>query len=349
VHPIFRNKQFFRAYLPAWVPIGLILAGVLRYSSHLELRWIEVAAIMAPLTVVLAIVCLSAWYICRFDLRTTADWKLFAIFVPSAMCASTVVMVCGHLIVWTLGHVFPNLEPRFRPAIPVLAVMFCLVYLLSILLHYLVQALETSQRAEILSREAELKALKAQVNPHFLFNSLNSISALTSIDPARARQMCIALSDFLRNSLRLGERASISFGEELSLARSYLKVERVRFGQKLRVVQRLSEGCENCRVPPLLVQPLVENAIKHGIATLSEGGEIAVTGEHVDGRLRVTVENPFDPEAPPAQRTGFGLAGVRNRLEARYGPAGRLQIEVEPSLYRATIVLPWADGEGNQA
>ena len=352
MHPIFRNPQFFRAYLPAWLPIGLILAGILRISS--QLLWLEVISVMVPLTVVLAIVCLTAWYVCRFDLRTTADWKLFVVIVPAAMCASTFVMAFGHLIVWVLGHLFQGLEPRFRPAIPVLAAMFCLVYLLSVMLHYLIQALESSQRAEILSREAELKALKAQVNPHFLFNSLNSISALTSIDPARARQMCIALSDFLRNSLRLGERASISFGEELALARSYLEVERVRFGQKLQVVQRLSEGCEECNVPPLLVQPLVENAIKHGIATLSEGGEIAVTGQRVDGRLRVTVENPFDPDAPPAQRTGFGLTGVRNRLEARYGSAGRLEIEVAPSLYRATIVLPWAeanrlDGESKQA
>lgn len=344
MHPIFRNAQFLRAYLPAWLPIGLILAVVLRISTRLS--WLEVVAVITPLTVVLAIVCLSAWYLARsFDLRTTADWKLFAAFMPAAMCASTVVMACGHMIVWSLGHVFPSLAARFHPAIPVLAAMFCLVYLLAIMLHYLVLALESSQKAEILSREAELKALKAQVNPHFLFNSLNSISALTSIDPARARQMCIALSDFLRNSLRLGERASIPLSEELALARSYLEVERVRFGPKLRVLQRMGEGCEQCDVPPLLVQPLVENAIKHGIATLAEGGEIAVTGERVDGLLRVTVENPFDPDAPPAQRTGFGLAGVRNRLEARYGSGGKLEIQVEPALYRVLLWMPWTDGQ----
>jgi LytS/YehU family sensor histidine kinase len=107
----------------------------------------------------------------------------------------------------------------------------------------------------------------------------------------------------------------------------------------------MGEGCEQCDVPPLLVQPLVENAIKHGIATLAEGGEIAVTGERVDGLLRVTVENPFDPDAPPAQRTGFGLAGVRNRLEARYGSGGKLEIQVEPALYRVLLWMPWTDGQ----
>ena len=114
------------------------------------------------------------------------------------MCASTVVMAFGHVWIWVLNHFIAGIQERFRPAVPVLAAMCSLVYLLAIILHYLLVAVESSQKAEILSREAELKALKAQVNPHFLFNSLNSISALTSIDPPRARQMCIALSDFLR-------------------------------------------------------------------------------------------------------------------------------------------------------
>jgi two-component system, LytTR family, sensor histidine kinase AlgZ len=331
VHPIFRNRQFLSAYLPGWIPIGMMLAFVLRVSTHLP--WLEVVAVITPLTVILAVVCLTAWYVCRaFDLRTTPDWKLLLAFLPAAMCGSTLVMAFGHLIVWSLGHVFPDLPGRFHAGIPVLAGMFCLAYLLSIVLHYLILALESSQKAEILSREAELKALKAQVNPHFLFNSLNSISALTSIDPAKARQMCIALSDFLRNSLRLGERTSIALGEEL-----------VRFGEKLRLRQQVEDGCAQCDIPPLLVQPLVENAIKHGIATLAEGGEIAVSGERRENYLRVVVENPFDPDAPPAQRTGFGLVGVRNRIQARYGAAGKLEIDVQPALYRVTLLIPWAN------
>jgi len=340
LHPILRDRRILSGYLTGWVPIGLMLAFVLSVSSHLN--WAEVAAVIVPLTAILAFVCLSAWYLCRSrDLRSTPDWKLAVTFLLASMCASTVVMVFGHLDVWALGHFFPGLEQRFRPAIPALAGMFSLVYLLSIVLHYLILALESSQKAEIVSREAEIKALKAQVNPHFLFNSLNSISALTSIDPVKARQMCIALSDFLRNSLRLGERASIPLSEELTLTKSYLDVERVRFGQKLRIRQYLEEGCEDCDVPPLLVQPLVENAIKHGIATLAQGGEIALTGERSNGQLRVTVENPFDPDAPPAQKTGFGLLGVRNRIHARYGNAGKLEIDVQPAVYRVVLLLPW--------
>jgi two-component system, LytTR family, sensor histidine kinase AlgZ len=344
LHPIFRNRDFLRAYFPGWIPIGLMLAFVLRVSTNLQ--WIEVVSIIVPLTGILSVVCLSAWYVCRsFDLRTTPDWKLLVTFLPAAMCGSTIMMVFAHLLVWSFGHVFPGLEKRFAPGIPVLAGMFSLAYLLAIVLHYLVLALESSQKAEILSREAELKALKAQVNPHFLFNSLNSISALTSIDPGRARQMCVALSDFLRSSLRLGEQTSIPLGEELALTTSYLDVERVRFGPKLRIRQQLADGCAECSIPPLLVQPLIENAIKHGIATLPEGGEIALSSERRDNHLRLVIENPFDPDAPPAQRTGFGLLGVRNRLHARYGAAGRLEIDVQPALYRVILSVPWSNSE----
>ena len=344
MHPIFKNRRVLSGYVAGWPTIGLTLAFVLKETSGLT--WTEVMLVMGPMTVVLAIVCLSAWFVCRaLDLKSTPDWKLALTFLLAAMCGSTVVMGIGHGWIWALNRAFPGLENAARPAIPVLAAMFFLAYLLSIVLHYLILAIESSQKAEILSRDSELKALKAQVNPHFLFNSLNSISALTSIDPPKARAMCIALSDFLRNSLRLGERQTIPLGEELALTKSYLEVERVRFGSKLRVSETLEDGCANCDVPPLLVQPLVENAIKHGIATLDGGGEITVASVRRENQLLVTIENPFDPDAPPAQKTGFGLVSVRNRIRARYGTRGKLEIEVGPARYRVVLSLPWECAE----
>jgi LytS/YehU family sensor histidine kinase len=214
-----------------------------------------------------------------------------------------------------------------------------MIYLLSIALHYVVIEAQTSRRSELLAREAQLKALKAQVNPHFLFNSLNSISALTAIDAARARAMCIRLADFLRISLRLGERGSIPFSEELELTRMYLEVEQVRFGGKLRLVEDVDPACANCEVPALLIQPLVENAVKHGIALLQEGGEITMQGRRDKDTMRFTIENPFDPDAP-ASRSGIGLENVRQRLEARFGNAARMEIHVEPRVYRVTLTLP---------
>jgi LytS/YehU family sensor histidine kinase len=152
--------------------------------------------------------------------------------------------------------------------------------------------------------------------------------------------MCIRLSDFLRISMRLGESPSISFGEEIALARIYLDVEQLRFGNRLRVVQEIDPECGDCEVPPLIIQPLVENAIKHGISTLVDGGEIRLNGRCSDTRIRFVVENPFDPDAKPAKKSGIGLVNVRKRLEARYGNGAQLEIEVADNRYKTTLTMP---------
>ncbi|MBV9158722.1 MAG: histidine kinase [Acidobacteriaceae bacterium] len=339
MHPIFSSRNTLLLYLAAWIPLGLMLGYMLAVSGRLQ--WTESASITVPIVVVLAFVCLSAWYSCRsLPLRSTSPEKLITQHVVAAMCVSALVLVIAQILVPGLSRPFPGLQERFRSARPVLGTMVALVYSLSIALHYVVLAVESSRRAELLSREAELKALKAQVNPHFLFNSLNSISALTAVDAARAREMCIRLSEFLRNSLRLGERVSIPFGEELALTRTYLEVEQVRFGNRLRVSQDFDAACSDCEVPPLLVQPLVENAIKHGIATLVAGGEISMTGRRSADGVRVVIENPFDPDAPETRKSGFGLISVRNRLHARFGNAARLEIQVDHNCYRVVLSLP---------
>ena len=151
-----------------------------------------------------------------------------------------------------------------------------------------------------LARESELKALKAQVNPHFLFNSLNSISALTTQDPARARQMCVWLAEFLHSTLGLGE--SITLAEELAFLRGYLEVEQVRFGDLLRLEEHVEEAAKFCLVPPLVLQPLVENAIKHGIAGLLEGGLLRWGARLAGLGLLFVMENDVDPEALPRRR-----------------------------------------------
>jgi LytS/YehU family sensor histidine kinase len=222
---------------------------------------------------------------------------------------------------------------------PLIAVGF-LLYLLSVALHYVLLAMEASRQAALEARDAELRALKAQINPHFLFNSLNSINALTASDPGRAREMCIRLSDFLRNTLGLGERESVAWHEELKLAQAYLDVEQIRFGSRLQVELRVDDSCKDCLVPPLMLQPLIENAVKHGIATLIEGGTIRVESRVREGQLEVKVENSFDPQAPPPRRRGLGLRNVRRRLETRFGPLARLTARAEGNRFLVEISLP---------
>jgi LytS/YehU family sensor histidine kinase len=209
-------------------------------------------------------------------------------------------------------------ERQLSPAIPHLIAVGLLLYPLSIALHYVFLALEAQREAALLARDAELRALKSQINPHFLFNCLNSISALTTSDPGRAREMCVRLSEFLRNTLGLGERESISWREEIELARTYLEVERVRFGQRLEVEMEVDDECTECRVPALVLQPLVENAIKHGIATLVDGGVIRLESRVAGGALR----------------------NVRERLRARFGAGAGVVTTAENNVFRAEMKFP---------
>lgn len=341
MHPIFRSRSGLRSYLAVCLGFGLLVGFVL--SVTVGLTWVESICVTEPLVLMLGVACLVPWYTCRsLPLESTSQWKLILSHLVAAIFVSAIVPGITRIIVAALARFLPGLGPRFQFILPVLSGMVFLIYLLSVALHYALLAFESSRQAELLSREAELKALKAQVNPHFLFNCLNSISALTATDPAKAREMCIRLSEFLRSSLRLGERTSIPFAEELLLTRTYLEVEQVRFGAKLRVSQDFDAGCADCEVPPLLVQPLVENAIKHGIAMLVEGGEISIVGRRLPRFVSVVVENPFDPDSPATRRNGFGLISVRNRLHARYGNTARMDIQVENQRYRVALTLPCA-------
>ena len=184
------------------------------------LAWRDAFIIAIPLCLFYAFVCLTPWYICRqLPLRSGDKLKLALNHIGAALLASAIWVELARLIAYLLGA-----SAQLRPEIPHLVIVGLLLYSLSVALHYMLLAVEQSRESELQARDAELRALKAQINPHFLFNSLNSITALTTVDPARAREMCIRLSDFLRNTLGLGERESISWREELQLARIYLDV-----------------------------------------------------------------------------------------------------------------------------
>ena len=191
----------------------------------------------------------------------------------------------------------------------------------------------------MLAREAELRSLRAQIDPHFLFNSLHSISALTTADPPAARRMCLLLADFLRDSLALGTADRITVARELALAGRFLEIERVRFGSRLQV-ELASGDADACLVPPLLLQPIVENAVTHGVAHVLAGGTIRIAASRGTGTLTIVVENPCDAERPRRTGTGLGLANVRARLRALHGDDGRLSAEERDGVWRVEMSLP---------
>jgi two-component system sensor histidine kinase AlgZ len=169
---------------------------------------------------------------------------------------------------------------------------------------------------------------------------LNSISALTTGDPARAREMCILLAEFLRMTLGLGEKSSIPLSEELALLDRFLAIEKVRFGARLQMTHEIQEECKTLLIPALLLQPLVENAVVHGIANLPEGGMLRLSAKCNSGRLIMIVENSCDAESTPTRRTGLGLQNVRNRIESRYASEGSMRVTATDALFQVTLSLP---------
>ncbi len=334
MHPVFARK-WLPIYLALWILFGVLLAGLLHMPG--SLAWREALMIAQPLCLFYAFVCLTPWYLCRnVPLRSTSAFAMaIKQNAASIVVAAAIFVQIARFIAYLMDR-----GAQLRPALPELVILGILLYALSVAVHYMMFAVRQSREAEVQARDAELRALKAQINPHFLFNSLNSITALTTVDPSRAREMCIRLSDFLRNTLGLGEREAIAWREELALAQTYLDVEQVRFGSRLKVEMNVDDACADCMVPPLVLQPLIENAVKHGIATLVDGGTIRVEGCVNDGHLKISVENGFDPESPAPRRHGLGLRNVRSRLQTRFGAEAKLTAQADQNQFRAEMIVP---------
>lgn len=348
MHPLLAPISRYGLYLLGWLPITGILIYLMAVPGRLG--WLDATVLAVPLCLVYQFVCLSAWYSCRAaPLHGTSFLRLRFTHLAAAAIISFLWVQAAKLLAYALSALpwFQGLHQRFASQVPVVFGVGFLLYLLSVASHYVILAMEDFHKAEaqaletsILARDAELKALKAQVNPHFLFNSLNSISALTSVDPAKARAMCILLAEFLRMTLGLGEKASVPLSEELGMLRRYLAIERVRFGSRLRMEEDIQEESKSALVPPLLLQPLVENAVSHGIANLPAGGVVRLAARGHDGRLSIAIENSYDPESTPARSGGHGLKNVRERLAVRYGKEASLHAGAENGRFRVELSLP---------
>ena len=189
-------------------------------------------------------------------------------------------------------------------------------------------------------RQAELRALQAQVNPHFLFNCLNTIRGMISEDPQRAQKMITTLANLFRRALQSGEAQMIPLAEEMEAVSDYLELESTRFEERLSVSLEVEEQVRACPVPAMLMQELVENAVKHGIARLPGGGTVRVSGNKEGGALVLRVENTGRISAPDPNGTHTGLKNARERLRLFYGEKATLDLAGVNGTVTATVVIP---------
>jgi sensor histidine kinase YesM len=201
---------------------------------------------------------------------------------------------------------------------------------------------ERKQGAEKLSKEAELFKLRQQLQPHFLFNSLNSINALIGARPEEARKMVQQLSDFLRGTIKKEEHQWVTLKEELQYLQLYLDIEKVRFGHRLSTKIECDASLDDLKLPALLLQPVMENAIKFGLYDTVDDIEIVLKAVKEENNLVITVKNPFDPETSAPKGTGFGLQSVHRRLYLLFARNDLVSTEATENIYTTTIKIPQA-------
>jgi sensor histidine kinase YesM len=355
MHPILSRTGRLDLYLAAWIPAAGLLTAALALPGHRS--WQEAAMLSVPLTVIAAFMSLALWPLCRaMPMNTALGWSFIATHAVAILASVGVWGLIGALWATSIGHYAPFLGAyaRYRADVPTLLVLGALLFVLAIMLHYLTIAFDNARQAErsaleaqVQAREAEVRALRAQINPHFLFNCLNAVASLAGSDPARARSMCIMLSDFLRRGLALGASDDVALSEELDLSQRYLAIEQVRFADRLTVEHEIDPEAVRCRVPTLILQPLVENAITHGIAHSLEGGTVRITARRTGTRIDIAVENPADRDRPKSRGQGMGIANVRSRLASRHPAATRVECREENGRFRVEISMPAVDPESS--
>ena len=345
-HPITANRKGIIIYSIVWLVIALLHGLMVWYFQDFRGSIVVTEALVSSM--LFGIMGLLAWYPTRYIpfQKHTPVYSLIA-----HVMAGLVVIFAWLLITFGLlsaiFHDRDNYLEFLNRSIAWRALIGGLVYLALVLIYYLAsygeKLRERAKQEELLKnlvRDAELNVLKSQINPHFLFNSLNSISSLTLTNPDEAREMIIRLSDFLRYSLKHRENEYVPLKEEMGRMKDYLAIEKIRFGDKLNYAFELSPECEDYPVPTMIYQPLFENAIRHGVYESVEPVSIYFECKQDNDYLSARIINNFDTQVPSRKGTGVGLENVRKRIELAYEGRGMVKWNREDGKFIVTMLLP---------
>ncbi|MBX3163408.1 MAG: histidine kinase [Bacteroidetes bacterium] len=284
--------------------------------------------------------CLYRYY--KPDRSNRIYLVVFALFITVVLC---------NVFKWLLQYIYVSnadylnfLEASMPVRFVFALMMMSFVNILNLTANSMQEQTNQEQReteTKQLAKEAELIKLRQQLQPHFLFNSLNSISALAGSKPEEARKMIYQLSDFLRGTLKKDEQETIFFKEELQHLSLYLDIEKVRFGHRLNIDLNCDENTEQAKIPHLLLQPIVENAIKFGLYGTIDEITVSIKAHVENSNLIVEVKNPFDEQTQNAKKgTGFGLTSVQRRLFLLYSRNDLLTTEKQETIFITRLKIP---------
>jgi two-component system sensor histidine kinase AlgZ len=310
-------------------PTGPFLTELARVS--LFLQWLALTSA--------AVLCYARPYLARLSVPWAAAAAFGLLMLNTALISELALLLGGR---WSGSDLTAELFPSNHWPFLLRNEGICVIVSAMLLRYFFVtHEWQRHVRAEARSR---IEALQARIRPHFLFNSLNTIAALTRSDPRRAEEAVEDLADLFRATLR-DSHSPLRLKEELELTRIYQRIEELRLGERLRVRWDVAELPMRAFVPGLTVQPLLENAIYHGIEPLAAGGTVTVAGRVIQGNVEIVVTNPVAAEAVRPERAGNRLAldNIRQRLLLAYGGSGRLEVEQPPGEYRVRVRFPYQE------
>ncbi len=342
-HPFISNSRLAFYYVLTWFAIlsGSVLLKWLAYGFDPGLAVAEAFAL--PFT--FAIIGASIWYVIKYS--TLENYSAGRIILSHLIAATIIVFIWLYLGVVIIKLIHPYSGQWIDNNLAANIFSGYMLYLTYVIFFYAVnyyqgfkEKLRNEGKLKSLVKEAELHALKSQINPHFLFNSLNSISSLTMTDPAKAQEMVINLSALMRYSLKHDQIEKVPFSEELNNNKLYLQIEKVRFGKKLNPVFEIDENCLDALIPNMILQPLYENAIKYGVYEATEPVDIVTRSTCKNDILEIIITNNYDPNSISKKGEGIGLRNIRDRLQIIYNNPMLMKVEDNKKEFKVTLAIP---------
>jgi two-component system, LytTR family, sensor kinase len=345
-NPFITNKKIRALYLAIWFFISQ--AQVVLLTVFLNVKLLNAYCDSIIFNFLYMTLGLSFWFTVSFNsLENYSTAKVFLNHIAAAVITSGLwILIAYYAIVNILGgdkiymdFLMKSLVWRFLIGILFYIVIIAVDYVIIYYTNFQEKLLKEAE-LNALVKESELKTLKYQINPHFIFNSLNSISSLTISNPHQAQEMTIKLSSFLRSILSKNEKQKNKLSEEINNARLYMDIEKVRFAEKFEFIDDIKPECKELDVPSMILQPIFENAIKHGVYESLDKVTIRLSCGMEKEYFKITVENNFDPESIPRKGEGIGLKNIRNRLKLIYNQENLLTVHKEANIFRVTIYIP---------
>jgi len=332
----------------------ITIVGIMGLSLFLLLYFIfdnsiEIALLDSFITSMLfALISLSLWYPTNYmSLDNRSLLNVITNNIIVATIATTLWLYVSYFIVTT---VFQKYEEFFLYTSIWRFTIGILLFIIAIVLNYVIiyynnfrEKVLSESNFNALMTEAELKSLKYQINPHFLYNALNSISSLTISNPEKAQEMAINLSNFLRKTLSVNDVKKILLKEEIESIMLYLKIEEVRFEDRLEFEFDIPEGCNDIFIPNMILQPLIENAIKHGVYESSENVKINLSCEIKENFVEIKISNTYDPTSISNIGEGIGLSNINSRLKLIYKRTNLVSITKADNIFTVLLLIPIVD------